>query len=97
MSRFHQLSGCACCSMNRRGFLAGCAACVGAMVIPNTGSLAIAAGPAKKRVRVLYSLHAGVQPGPDWPNVGFDFNPVMKDMTAALSAGCPEIEFIPTT
>jgi L-fucose isomerase-like protein len=29
--------------------------------------------------------------------VGFDFRPVMKEMTAALSAGCPEIEFIPTT
>lgn len=97
MSHSHQLSGCVCCSMNRRGFLAGCAACVGAMVIPKTGSFAMAAGPAKKRVRVLYSLHADVQPGPDWPNVGFDFNPVMKDMTAALSAGCPEIEFIPTT
>jgi len=36
------------------------------------------------------------QPRPDWPNVGFDFNPVMERMTAALAAGCPGIEFIPT-
>jgi L-fucose isomerase-like protein len=67
------------------------------MVIPATGLLAKPAAPAKKRIRVLYSLHADVQPRPDWPNVGFDFRPVMKEMTAALSAGCPEIEFIPTT
>jgi L-fucose isomerase-like protein len=83
--------------MSRRGFLAGCATCAGAMVIPMAGSAALAAGPKKKRVRVIYSLHADVQPGPDWPNVGFDFRPVMERMTAALSEGCPEIEFIPTT
>jgi len=41
-------------------------------------------------------MHADVQPGPNWPNVGFDFNPVMKDMNRALSAGCPNTEFIPT-
>lgn len=97
MSDPHELSGCACCSMSRRGFMAGCATCVGAMVIPMTGRLAAAGGPKKKRIRVLYSLHADVQPRPDWPNVGFDFRPVMKRMTGALSAGCPDIEFIPTT
>jgi hypothetical protein len=97
MSHPYELSGCACCAVSRRGFLAGCATCAGAMLIPMTGGRAVAAEPKKKRVRVLYSLHANVQPGPDWPNVGFDFNPVMKRMTAALEAGCPEIEFIPTT
>ena len=66
------------------------------MVIPMSGGVAVAAGPKKKRIRVIYSLHADVQPGPDWPNVGFDFNPVMERMTGALSSGCPEIEFIPT-
>jgi L-fucose isomerase-like protein len=90
-----QLSGCACCHINRRRFLAGCATCAGAMVIPMAGRIA-AAGPTKKRVRVLYSLHAEVQPGPDWPNVGFDFRPVMERMTAALANRSPEIEFIPT-
>ena len=96
MSDPHELSGCSCCGISRRGFLAGCATCVGAMTIPTTGNIAVAAGPKKKRIRVLYSLHADVQPRPDWPNVGFDFNPVMKRMTDALSTGCPEIEFIPT-
>jgi hypothetical protein len=96
MSDFHELSGCTCCSMSRRGFLAGCATCACAVAIPTSGPLAVAAGPKKRRVRVLYSLHAEVQPGPDWPNVGFDFNPVMQRMTSALAAGCPDIEFIPT-
>ncbi len=91
-------SGCGCCSMSRRNFLTGCATCAGAMVIPTTGIVSAAAlsGPKNRRIRVLYSLHADVQPGPDWPNVGFDFNPVMKEMTTALSAGCPDTEFIPT-
>ena len=80
--------------MSRRSFLAGCATCAGAMVIPMAGSVAVAAGPSKKRIRVIYSLHADIQPRPDWPNVGFDFTPVMQEMTAALSAGCPEIEIL---
>ncbi|MBN2294011.1 MAG: hypothetical protein JXM70_16415 [Pirellulales bacterium] len=98
MSELHELSGCVCCPMNRRSFVAGCATCAGAMLIPTTGLLA--AGDKmkkKKRVRILYSLHADVQPRPDWPNIGFDFKPVMQRMTTALAAGCPEIEFIPTT
>jgi hypothetical protein len=61
-----------------------------------TSSLAAGSEAKNKRIRVLYSLHAGVQPRPDWPNIGFDFNPVMERMTAALEAGCPGIEFIPT-
>ena len=98
MSHSHRLSACACCSMNRRNFIAGCASCAGAMAIPTAGLFAAGDdAKKKKRVRVIYALHADVQPGPDWPNVGFNFTPVMKRMTAALSAGCPQIEFIPTT
>ncbi len=96
MSHDLPISGCGCCHLNRRQFLAGCATCAGALVIPMTSGMAGAAVPKQKRVRVLYALHAEVQPGPDWPNVGFDFKPVMKQMTGALAAGCPEIEFIPT-
>jgi hypothetical protein len=66
------------------------------MIIPKTSSIAAGVDLKNRRIRILYSLHAGVQPGPDWPNVGFDFNPVMERMTAALAAGCPGIEFIPT-
>jgi len=37
-----------------------------------------------------------VQPGPDWPNVGFDFRPVMERINNALPSGCPDYEFVPT-
>lgn len=81
--------------MNRRGFLTGCASCAGAIIIPKISGLSAQTVEKQKRIRVLYALHAKVQPGPDWPNVGFNFAPVMERMTKALAAGCPEIEFIP--
>ena len=91
-------SGCGCCSTSRRHFLTDCATCAGAMVIPTTGiAAAISPGPTIRHIRVLYALHANIQAQPDWPNVGFDFNPVMKEMCVALAAGCPDTEFIPTT
>jgi hypothetical protein len=37
-----------------------------------------------------------VQPGPDWPNVGFDFEPVMEGFNTTLTERCPNFEFIPT-
>ena len=87
-------TGCPGCPVSRRSFLAaGCAACVGA-----AGSLALpgrahAAGSGP-RIRVIYSLHAEKQPGPDWPNVGFDFGPPMQRINAALASGCPDFEFL---
>lgn len=97
MSNLNQRFGCSGCRVNRRGFLAGCASCVGAVTIPAAGAAATVSNrPKKKRIRVLYALHAEVQPRPDWPNVGFDFGPVMERMTGALRGGCPDIEFIPT-
>jgi len=88
--------GCPGCAMSRRRFLAtGCAACAGAagvLASPRTARAAQAGG--KPRIRVVYSLHAVTQPGPDWPNVGFDFAPVMERINAALTAGCPEFEFV---
>lgn len=88
-------SGCACCGISRRQFIqSGCAACAGALglvtVRPAVGSM-----PSKKPViRVVYSLHAEVQPGPDWPNVGFNFKPVMDSIASALTQTCPEFEFL---
>jgi hypothetical protein len=54
----------------------------------------LAANKNKMRIQVIYSLHAAKQPGPDWPNVGFDFRPVMKQINADLAQGCPEFEFV---
>ncbi len=86
--------GCACCS--RRRFLAGCG---GLALSPLVGRGGAAAAPQdeKVRIRVIYSLHAPVQPGPDWPNKGFDFNPVMERFNTELPKRCPGFEFLPST
>jgi hypothetical protein len=91
--------------MSRRRFLAtGCAtACAGAggllAATSKTQAAEIAAAPnaGKVKVRVIYALHAVKQPGPDWPNVGFDFQPVMDRINAALTKGCPSFEFVTST
>jgi len=88
--------GCGCCSMSRRNFLAaGCAACAGAMGALSIPSVAHAApaGNKKLNIKVLYSLHAEKQPRPDWPNVGFNFGPVMEQFNSALSAQFPQYAF----
>ena len=88
-------SGCACCRMNRRRFLAtGCGACVGAAGLLATPRVARAVGGGKTKIHIVYSLHAPQQPGPDWPNVGFDFVPVMNRITATLRQQCPGFEFV---
>ena len=84
---------CQGCILSRRGFLAAGCAAAGAMVagMPKAYS-ADTAG--KLKIRVVYSLHAEKQPGPDWPNVGFDFAPVMDKVDGALAQACPGYTFI---
>ena len=88
------ITGCACCGISRRKFLAGCAACVGSAGLLTKPAVSGAARSGKMRIQVIYSLHAPKQPGPDWPNVGFDFRPVMKQINSDLARGCPEFEFV---
>jgi len=82
--------------MDRRKFLAaGCAACAGATGLLTAHTATRAAQDSDKmRIRIIYSLHAAKQPGPDWPNVGFDFNPVMERIGAELTKRCPGFEFL---
>jgi hypothetical protein len=82
--------------MNRRQFLAsGCAACVGATGLLATRSAARAAEPTGRlRIRIIYALHAAKQPGPDWPYVGFEFQPVMDRINAELKQACPNFDFV---
>jgi len=90
---------CAGCpaALSRREFLAttagAAAGALGVMAAP--GLARTAERPAAPRIRILYALHAEVQPGPDWPNKGFDFRPVMSSVNAALAKGCPDFEFLP--
>ncbi len=90
------VSGCVCCQMNRRRFLAaGCAACAGATgLLPSSGTLWAAQAGGKMKIRIIYALHAAQQPGPDWPNKGFDFQPVMDRINAGLAKQCPGFEFV---
>jgi len=89
-------TGCAGCPMSRRRFLgAGCAAGLGAaglLMVPDL--LRSAEDEKKMRLRVIYSLHAEKQPKPDWPNIGFDFVPVMENFTTTLVKKCGGFEFV---
>ncbi len=98
MTRNDLLSGCACCGISRRRFLAvGSAACAGAAGLTALRGEARAAEPSgAMRVRIVYALHAPQQAVPDWPNKGFDFVPVMERINGALARGCPGIEFVPS-
>ena len=48
------------------------------------------------RIRIVYALHGEKQAGPDWPNKGFDFRPVMDRINATLAKECKGFEFVPS-
>jgi len=98
MKAFELPVGCACCGLSRRQVLkAGCASCAAALGLTAAPKLLRAAQDAGKvRVRILYALHAPQQPRPDWPNVGFDFVPVMDRINSQLAKRFPGFEFLPT-
>ena len=91
MNNAQRPNGCAGCPLSRRRFLA--AASAGALgALASTSLFQACAGGKKTRIRVIYALHAVVQPGPDWPNVGFDFQPVMDRITGTLAQSFPRWE-----
>jgi len=53
-----------------------------------------AEGTSQPRIRIVYSLHGAQQTGPDWPNKGFDFQPVMDRVERELRQRCPRFEFV---
>ncbi|HBO43690.1 MAG TPA: hypothetical protein DD670_07115 [Planctomycetaceae bacterium] len=95
MKRLENLSGCACCPVNRRRFLAtGCAACAGATGLLAATRSAAASDQKKTRVHLVYSIFDEVQPRATWPHIGFDFRPVMARVESRLKEACPGIEFV---
>ena len=87
-------------SFTRRNFISSCSACAACAVLApmsfvNT-SCSSGGGKKKIRIRILYSLHASVQGQPDWPNIGFDFNPLMNNINTALGKNFPDFEFLPS-
>ncbi len=98
MSTQIPLPPCAQCALNRRDFLktsgAVCAGAFGALAVPEALSGTPHGDPVRQRI--LYALHSEQQAVPDWPNVGFDFRPVMERLTRELTAQCPGFEFLPS-
>jgi hypothetical protein len=93
MDRNKKLPGCGHCGISRRGFLlSGGAAAAGLLAAP--GTMASEKSGGKMRIRVVYALHAIKQPKPDWPNLGFDFAPVIERINNTLANAFPEIEFL---
>ena len=94
MKRHEFISGCACCGLSRRQFLASCAACAGAAgFLPAANLLRAAEAIGKTRIRIVYSLHGAQQTGPDWPNKGFDFGRSCR-INTELAQRCPGFEFV---
>lgn len=87
--------GCGCCPLSRRSFLVkGGAACVTALAL-SARPVDAAEGPAgRPRIRIVYVLFGPKQPRPTWPNIGFDFVPVMQRLEAELAKECPGFQFV---
>ena len=83
-------------SMSRRKFLSrGCAGAAG-LLIPKSLIPRSRRVNSRPKIRIIYSLHAPQQDRPDWPNVGFDFRPVMQNINTELEKRCPEFDFLST-
>jgi hypothetical protein len=86
-------------NVTRRNFISTCSACAACAALAPMSlistSCSSGTGRKKIRIRVIYSLHAPVQAQPDWPNIGFDFNPAMNNINTTLAKNFPDFEFIP--
>lgn len=83
------------CGLTRRTFIGSCAACVtaGALMV-RPAVVNAATDNTKTRIRIVYALHGPQQTGPDWPNKGFDFRPVMQTIKDELTRRCSGFEFV---
>jgi len=95
-----------CSNCNRRDFLAALGVLAGvsavspellAMLPPPVNPKLIGKKEGAVKVRVIFALNSGgeVQNRPDWPNVGYDFRPAMKNMIDTLNWQIPDVEFLP--
>ncbi|MBN1490954.1 MAG: hypothetical protein JXA69_13635 [Phycisphaerae bacterium] len=93
----HGTMGCGHCVLNRRQFLAGCAACAaGAGSLTALSSRSYAAETtAKPRIRLVFTYRPSDRP--IWPNIGYDFDKRKKTLLEQITKACPEIEFLPAT
>jgi hypothetical protein len=82
---------------SRRNFISTCAAC-GACLAASPLSAFVSTptlqGRKNMTIRIIFVLHAPVQPVPDWPNIGFDFTGEMEHFTSTLRKHFPKFVFI---
>jgi hypothetical protein len=88
-------SGCGCCRVTRRGFLAGCAGCaaVAGTLFDPRPRWATASEPRRPRVRVVFCQPRNDRP--TWPNVGYDYGAREHQIVRALTSGIPDVQFLP--
>jgi hypothetical protein len=94
-------TGCGCCTLSRRRFLAGCASCA-ASALTVVASRVPAAEPAPRpKVRLVFSHHRqdaqGKQSEAGWPYLGYDHETRKKELLTRLQQACPGVEFLPAT
>ncbi len=89
-------SACGRCALLTAGF---CYSGPKSGAAQNLALLDLSSLPVKKsvRLRLLFSLHRPVQDRPDWPNLGFDFRPVMENYLKVLEKRLPEFSFLVST
>jgi hypothetical protein len=83
-------------NFSRRNFISSCSACAACFAFAPLSFVTTSCSSKKLRIRVLYSLHEPVQSKPDWPNIGFNFNPVMEQINTTLAKNFPDFEFQPS-
>ena len=106
MKKMNGQIGCASCG--RRDFLYGLLAATAAVqanahefkdflaALPApTPAGAIPDKTGAVKVRLVFAVFDDVQKRKTWPYIGFDFRPVMKNVTDALNAGVKGVKFVP--
>ena len=91
-------SGAGVAGVTRRNFISSCPACAACVALAPmsviNSSCSSGRTNRKMKIRILYSLHEPVQTKPDWPNVGFDFNPAIEKINTSLRGHFRDMEFL---
>jgi hypothetical protein len=90
------------CNLSRRQFIGGCASCAaGFSAISIFSRFALAETPsptlpsAKAKVRLVFTHQPPDKP--TWPNIGFDYEGLKKELSGKLRGACPQVEFLAAT
>ncbi len=99
MFRCHAHGSCQGCSgaVDRRRFLQGCTAAAAGAAAGSIATLSGASAAEKPQEKVRVAAVFLAQVRDSWPYPGFDAAGRQREILAALSEGCPGVEFVPVT